>query len=86
MEDARAWTFNFVTWYNREHRHSGIKFTTPEERHKGKDAAVLTHRKVVYEAAKKKHPKRWTGSIRNWDRIEVVSLNPVKPEEMIMQQ
>ena len=41
IDSARDWVIGFVQWYNHEHRHSGIKFTTPEERHTGKDMALL---------------------------------------------
>ena len=30
LEEARAWVQLFVHWYNYEHRHSGLKFLTPE--------------------------------------------------------
>ena len=36
------------------------------------------HSRAVYEAAKAKHPERWSGDIRNWDRVESVSLNHSK--------
>ncbi|MCB5365039.1 transposase [Pusillimonas sp. CC-YST705] len=35
IEQARQWVQRFVTWYNTEHRHSAIKFVTPEQRHYG---------------------------------------------------
>ncbi|PXX20231.1 integrase-like protein, partial [Burkholderia pyrrocinia] len=28
VEAARAWTQQFVRWYNHEHKHSGLKFVT----------------------------------------------------------
>jgi putative transposase len=34
----------FVEWYNVEHRHSGIQFVTPAQRHRGEDVAVLEAR------------------------------------------
>ena len=43
--------------------------------HRGEDQVILPQRKAVYEAAKAKHPERWSGDIRNWDRVESVSLN-----------
>jgi putative transposase len=73
---ARVWVDGFVRWYNHEHRHSAICFVTPAQRHAGLDAALLQQRKGVYEAAKAKHPQRWRGPIRNWDRVPVVHLNP----------
>jgi putative transposase len=45
---ARAWVAGFAAWYNDEHRHSGIRFVTPGERHRGEDIAVLEQRKAVY--------------------------------------
>jgi len=33
LEEARSWVYNFVEWYNTNHRHSGIKFLTPNQRH-----------------------------------------------------
>lgn len=75
---ARSWVSGFVQWYNHEHRHSGIKFTTPHERHTGKDVDVLAKRKSVYNKAKLANPSRWSGKIKNWDHIKEVYLNPEK--------
>ena len=38
----------------------------------------LTMRVEVYEAAKARHPERWSGATRNWQPILVVHLNPEK--------
>lgn len=76
LEEARAWVYQFVQWYNREHRHSGLKFVTPDERHRGNDATILERRKAVYEEAKRKHPERWSGSTRNWEPEGTIWLNP----------
>ena len=76
IETAREWMSTFVYWYNNEHRHSGIKHVTPAQRHDGTDKELLEKRKAVYEAAKLKNPNRWSGSIRNWQWIEHVWLNP----------
>jgi len=73
---ARQWAGTFVHWYNHEHRHSAIRFVTPAERHAGLDAALLQKRANVYEAAKKRHPERWSGTTRNWQPVRVVYLNP----------
>lgn len=79
---ARDWVAGFVQWYNHEHRHSGIKFITPGQRHAGEDIDILIKRKAVYDEARSRHPNRWSGDTRNWDRIEVVHLNPAKSESM----
>jgi putative transposase len=41
LAQARAWVHQFVTWYNTQHRHSGIEFVTPEQRHQGQDGEIL---------------------------------------------
>ena len=76
LEAARRWARWFVGWYNTEHRHSAIKFVTPEQRHTGEDVAILARRTALYEAAKAKNPRRWTKGTRDWSRIEDVVLNP----------
>jgi len=76
LEDARGWVKGFVSWYNNEHRHSGIRYVTPAERHDGRDAEVLEMRRQVYEAAKATHSERWSNKTRNWDYIGEVWLNP----------
>ena len=81
IEAARRWVEDFVAWYNTEHLHSAIGFVTPADRHTGTDEAILTARQRVYETARKRHPERWTGKTRNWERVEVVKLNPEKESE-----
>ena len=73
---TRQWVDTFVHWYNEEHRHSAIGFVTPAQRHAGSDIALLRQRAEVYEAARKKHPARWSGTTRNWQPVHVVHLNP----------
>ena len=73
---ARRWVSSFIHWYNHEHRHSAIRFVTPAERHAGIDGALLDKRTGLYEAAKKRHPERWSGVTRNWQAISTVYLNP----------
>ena len=75
---ARTWVEQFVVWYNTEHRHSAIRFVTPEQRHCGEDVAILKQRKTVYQMAKLVNPFRWSGDTRNWNWIPKVSLNPDK--------
>jgi len=76
LDEARQWAA-FVDWYNYEHRHSGINYVTPAERHTGADRAVLEARSAVYAQAKARCPSRWNGrATRNRDRYEQVTLNP----------
>ena len=77
LDEARQWVQTFVSWYNTEHRHSGIRFVTPQQRHQGADTAILSARCTVYEDAKAKHPNRWRGRpVRNWTPVGTVLLNP----------
>jgi putative transposase len=78
IEAARQWMVRFVRWYNTEHYHSELQFTTPEQRHKGLSPSIVEARKQVYQQAKARHPERWKGPIRNWDLPEEVVLNPKK--------
>lgn len=78
IEEAREWVMQFVQWYNHSHRHSGLKYVTPAQRHDSRDIEILAQRKRVYEAAKERHPQRWSGNIRNWEHEPVVCLNPMR--------
>lgn len=73
---ARQWVTRFVSWYNTEHRHSAIRYVTPDQRHAGADVAILARRRRVYERARQRTPGRWSGTIRNWAPIAAVLLNP----------
>lgn len=83
VQHAQQWVDRFVHWYNTEHRHSEIRFVTPDERHYRQEKAILDKRKEVYELARQKNPGRWTRQTRNWEPIEVVVLNPApkRPSE-----
>jgi len=76
IKEARSWVFKFAKYYNNEHRHSGLKFLTPNQRHNGESDDIIAHRNKVYQAAKTKHPERWSASTRNWSLSETVYLNP----------
>ena len=78
LSAARDWVKEFVRWYNFDHRHSGIRFVTPAQRHSGEDVEILAKRKWVYQKAKLQNPNRWSGEIRNWDPIKEIHLNPEK--------
>lgn len=76
LETARAWAAQFVHWYNHDHRHSGLRFVTPDQRHGGHDAEVLARRHTLYQQARDRHPRRWSTATRNWTPIGPVTLNP----------
>lgn len=83
LEVAREWVKHFVAWYNDEHKHSGINFVSPSDRHTGKDKEILKKRDFVYKQAKAKFPERWSKETRNWEYKSEVLLNPDK--EIIME-
>ena len=78
LTQARLWVQRFVAWYNNEHKHSGLNFLSPIERHEGLDKEIFEKRTAVYEDAKSKHPERWTKATRNWSLEDKVFLNPEK--------
>lgn len=84
LTEAREWVLAFVRWYNYEHRHSGLNFLTPHQRHSGISQVILEKRQQVYEEAKTAHPERWSGKIRDWSLDDEVWLNPerVKVEKL----
>ena len=76
LDLARAWAAEFVRWYNVDHRHSGIRYVSPQQRHAGEDQAILAARHELYSRARHLNPARWTGNTRDWSHVGVVTLNP----------
>ena len=73
---ARVWVLRFVAWYNEEHRHSALRYVTPDQRHRGQDRQLLEQRVQLYEKARRANPQRWSSALRNWSLQEAVYLNP----------
>ena len=76
LDAARAWAAGFVRWYNHDHRHSGIRYVSPAQRHAGEDHAILAARHALYTKAREQKPARWSRTTRNWSPIGAVTLNP----------
>jgi len=76
LEAARTWAAGFVHWYNVEHRHSGIQYVSPAQRHEGQDQDILAARHALYTKARALKPARWSGKTRNWSPTGPVTLNP----------
>ena len=76
LDAARQWAACFVRWYNEEHRHSGIGYVTPAQRHTGEDRSLLARRHELYQQARRANPSRWSGKTRNWTPVGAVTLNP----------
>ncbi len=79
-DDACLRVAAFVDWHNHYHRHSGIRFVTPAQRHSGQANEICYHRVNVYEQARQRHPRRWIRSTPSWRQQEVVWINPPPPE------
>jgi len=76
LDAAREWAARFVHWYNDEHRHSGIRYVTPSQRHAGRDRGLLAGRHELYQRARQFNPRRWSGQTRDWTPVAAVTLNP----------
>jgi len=84
LAQAQQWAASFVRWYNFEHRHSGIRYVTPAQRHAGEDHAILANRHALYTKAKAERPARWSGNTRNWTPTGAVTLNPERDSVVAM--
>jgi len=76
LDAARAWGSRFTHWYNFEHKHSGIQYVSPAQRHTGEDQAILAARHALYISARERNPARWSGATRDWTPTGSVALNP----------
>jgi len=85
LSEARDWVENFTHWYNNKHKHSKLNFVTPAQRHAGQDQEVLEKRRLVLEAAKGKHPNRWSREVRNCKPIGAVTLNPDEEKQLSLE-
>lgn len=59
IEDARSFCREFFSWYNTQHRHSGIGFMTPEAVHYERAGELWEWRRQVLLSAFKQHPERF---------------------------
>ncbi|MFM1908788.1 MAG: hypothetical protein RLZZ591_2465 [Pseudomonadota bacterium] len=84
LTQARDWVLKFVHWYNEEHRHSGLKYVTPAQRHTGQDHVLLDERAKLYAKARTRHPQRWATGLRDWHLEEAVYLNPERSGRDLM--
>jgi transposase InsO family protein len=84
LNAARTWAAGFVQWYNFEHRHSGIRYVTPAQRHAGDDRALLAARHALYAKARERNPARWSRHTRNWTPVGAVTLNPERDSVVAM--
>ena len=63
IQDARSFCREFFSWYNPEHRHSGIGLVTPEQLHYGLAQDIVACRSQVLRAAFRSNPNRFKGKV-----------------------
>ena len=84
LEDARSFLQGFFSWYNDEHRHSGIGLVTPAQRHAGEDKLVYERRQEVLEAFYKQHQERFVRGIPSPPELPTeVWINKPKEERKV---
>jgi len=81
IEDARAFGQGFFTWYNTEHRHSGIGGYTPQMVHTGQAAAARIVRQTTLDGAYATHPERFVRHAPVAAALPIAAwINPPSPE------
>ena len=83
IEDARAFCADFFTWYNTQHRHSGIGLLTPADVHAGRATEITAARAVTLAAAYAAHPERFVRRPPTPPEVPTaVWINPPTTKEM----
>jgi putative transposase len=59
LQDARSFSQEFFSWYNNEHRHSGLGLLSPAVVHYGLAPEAIKQRRAVLDAAYSAHPERF---------------------------
>jgi putative transposase len=81
LEDARMFSESFFTFYNHEHRHSGIGLHTPASVHYGTHLEIREQRQVTLNAAYAANPIRFRRLAPQAPSIpELVWINPPELE------
>jgi putative transposase len=77
FELAHTFLGGFFTWYNEEHRHSGIAMLPPAVVHRGEAELVLAARYEVLKEAYRANPNRFVrGEPKRLSLPEAVWINP----------
>ena len=82
IEAARLHCQNFFTWYNDEHRHSGLALHTPADVHYGTAAITREKRAGVLDAAYAAHPERFVRKPPQPPKLPTIAaINPPEQKE-----
>ena len=83
IQDARSFCQQFFSWYNKEHRHSGIGLMTPEQVHYGLAQKIYDDRCQVLLNAYEKTPERFKGKVPKPHALPKAAwINKPKTEEL----
>ncbi len=84
IADARAFCESFFSYYNHDHRHSGIAYHTPASVHFGTAEEVRTQRAETLKAAYAANPARFRHRTPEPPKLPTVAWinEPVSPEEL----
>ncbi|MBK8401202.1 MAG: transposase [Propionivibrio sp.] len=66
---------DFVRWYNFDHRHGGIRYVRPAQRHAEDDLRFWQPVIELYLKARELNPTRWSATLRNWTPIGDATRN-----------
>lgn len=83
LADAQGFLDTFVTWYNHEHRHTGIGLHTPADVHYDLAAAKHADRAATLIAARANTPERFTNSTppKILHLPKAAWINPPQPDQ-----
>lgn len=59
IDEARHWSQTFFTWYNTEHRHTGLGLLTPAAVHYDQAEKLIQQRRQTLQQAYQHHPERF---------------------------
>ena len=79
LAEARDWCEGFITYYNHEHRHSGIGLHTPASVHFDTAHLVREQRAATLAEAYDRHPERFARRPQPPEIPEQVWINEPKP-------
>ena len=83
LADARTWAQPFFTWYNTEHRHTGLGLMTPATVHYGLADNLTVKRQELLALAYARHPERFVKGLPTPPRLpEAVWINPPQVKEV----
>ena len=84
IADARAFCASFFSYYNHDHRHSGIAYHTPASVHFGTAEEVRTQRAQTLNVAYAANPARFRHRKPEPPKIPTIAWinEPVSPEEL----